>query len=228
MSELEVVKGKRKFFTKRRVIIGVISIILISFFYNMGSSTAKIELDKEKVGYEDLVSKIKKKELELKDVGSKVSDAESKLKEIDSKYAEREEEFNKALEVVANIDKSKGELDGVNSELNRKNTELTKVNGEIAEANTRLEKAKTGITQAEGQPKELVAGQYNVGTDVPAGRYQVTNIGRGTNFFVYQGGYAVVNTILGDGMVGSGDYVFFAEDGQIIETHGKVRLTPVK
>ncbi|WP_079527836.1 hypothetical protein [Halobacillus hunanensis] len=66
-----------------------------------------------------------------------------------------------------------------------------------------------------------------LGSDIPEGRYQVTNVGRGTNFFVYgSDGYAIVNTILGNEN-GSWDYVFFTEKGNIIETHGKVKLIPV-
>ncbi|KHE66877.1 hypothetical protein LD39_20465 [Halobacillus sp. BBL2006] len=83
------------------------------------------------------------------------------------------------------------------------------------------------LQKAEDEPRTLIAGQYFVGKDLPAGRYQVTNIGNGTNFFVYDsGGYPTVNTILGEDFYG--DYVFFTEEGDKIETLGKVKLIPVE
>lgn len=75
----------------------------------------------------------------------------------------------------------------------------------------------------------LMAGEHIVGTDLPPGRYVATNIGRGTNFFVYKStGRLKVNTVLGNGSIGSGDYKFWAEDGDRIETRGKVKLIPAK
>ncbi|MYL62130.1 hypothetical protein GLW07_02045 [Bacillus hwajinpoensis] len=79
------------------------------------------------------------------------------------------------------------------------------------------------------EPIKLTAGQYIVGSDIPEGRYQVTNIGEGTNFFVYDpSGLPKVNTILGDSIVGTGDFVFFTSDGDMIETLGPVKLIPVE
>ncbi|MEW4211715.1 hypothetical protein Q0O85_24565 [Priestia megaterium] len=53
-------------------------------------------------------------------------------------------------------------------------------------------------------------------------------MGRGTNFIFYgDDGSAVVNPILGTSN-GSGDYVFFATDGEIIQTEGQVKLIPVE
>ena len=79
-------------------------------------------------------------------------------------------------------------------------------------------------------PKVLSSGQYIVGQDIPADRYRATNIGEGSNFFVYdENGEAIVNIILGDSSTGgSGDYVFFCDDGNIIQTEAQVKLIPVE
>ncbi|MEJ9151438.1 hypothetical protein P4S74_11225, partial [Bacillus smithii] len=62
-----------------------------------------------------------------------------------------------------------------------------------------------------------------MGQDIPADRYRATNIGEGSNFFVYdENGEAIVNIILGDSSTGgSGDYVFFCDDGNIIQTEAQ-------
>ncbi|QHS24564.1 hypothetical protein GWK91_12710 [Virgibacillus sp. MSP4-1] len=73
---------------------------------------------------------------------------------------------------------------------------------------------------------KLSAGQYFVGQDFPSGRYKAQG---SSNFFVYDsGGSNIVNTILGGGSVGRGDYVFFAEDGYYVESSAPVTLVPVQ
>jgi hypothetical protein len=79
------------------------------------------------------------------------------------------------------------------------------------------------------KPVTLGSGEYIVGKDVPTGRYKASG---SSNLMVYgqggkKGGNIKVNTILGNGDVGSGDYTFWAEDGDLIETHAKLKLTPV-
>ncbi|QGQ48788.1 hypothetical protein E6W99_25895 [Metabacillus sediminilitoris] len=74
------------------------------------------------------------------------------------------------------------------------------------------------------EPKILSAGQYIVGQDIPQGRYTVTPVGEGSNFFV--DGVGEVNTILGS--YGEDSYTFFTVDGDVIQTEAKVKLTPVE
>ncbi|PET65168.1 hypothetical protein CN514_12345 [Bacillus sp. AFS001701] len=82
---------------------------------------------------------------------------------------------------------------------------------------------------ASGKPVSLSSGHYTVGKDFKSGRYKATNVGRGSNFVVYdKDGDVVVNTILGNGGIGSGDYVFSCDDGYTVETEAPVKLIPVK
>jgi len=80
--------------------------------------------------------------------------------------------------------------------------------------------------------KTLGAGTYDVGTEkdhLVAGRYVVSNVGRGEHFVVRDGlGELKVNTILGNGSIGSGDYTYDARPFDKIETAGKVKFTPCK
>ncbi|ARI79134.1 hypothetical protein HM131_06125 [Halobacillus mangrovi] len=120
------------------------------------------------------------------------------------------------------------------SKLKKENDKLTNLENEVKALQSQVDEKKkemdrlTGeLKKAKDEPRTLIAGQYVVGKDLPAGRYQVTNIGDGTNFFVYDSsGYPTVNTILGEDFYG--DYVFFTDDGDQIETHGKVKLIPVE
>ncbi|MFJ8247343.1 hypothetical protein [Peribacillus asahii] len=171
-------------------------------------------LEKDKEESIALIDKKESVEAELAEVNAKLKDTKGALdeelkegrKDIEAKLEEANTELSDKQEEVASLD----------SEIDSKEKELSSLTGEIKEA--------------EGKPKTLIAGQYVVGRDVPEGRYKVTNVGRGTNFFVYDGdsGSATVNTILGDSSVGRGDYIFFTADGDIIETRGQVKLTPVE
>lgn len=221
MSEIETTKVKGSIFTRKRIIVGVIGIIALFVSFYIGNLTAKVSLKDEKVSYDQLVSKIEDKKKTLEDT-------ESKISSVESDYAKIEEEYNLALEVISNRDNASKELDEINTQLETKKGEITNLDEQIKSKNSELASVTGELEKAEGEPKTLIAGQHVVGTDVPEGRYQVTNIGRGTNFVVYDtSGYAVVNTILGND-IGSGDYVFFATEGQIIDTQGKVKLIPVQ
>lgn len=105
---------------------------------------------------------------------------------------------------------------------------MENLNGSISDAEKELEKLETGIAKKKEEPVSLIAGTFIVGEDVPSNRYQATNVGEGSNLIVYSSsGELKVNTILGDDW-GSGDYIFHAEEGDTIETHGPIKLIPVE
>ncbi|MGM7720559.1 hypothetical protein [Metabacillus sp. Hm71] len=230
MSELQTERSKGKgIFTKERIIVGVSAIILICIFYAVGQSSARVDLEGVKVNHDELVSAIASKHDELEELENNVAEAESKLNDVEGKLKEKETEYNEALKVIENKASAQKDLDDTNGRLNTRKSELKELDSQVKAKENELAALDTEIIKAAGEPKTLMSGQYLIGVDVPEGRYQVTNIGRGTNFFVYDdSGYAVVNTILGDGEIGSGDYVFFGMEGQVIETHGKVKLIPVE
>jgi hypothetical protein len=115
--------------------------------------------------------------------------------------------------------------------LNEAKKGLSDAQAQLKDTEAKLASATGQLQKSEGAPKKLGSGQYVVGKDIPAGRYTAHALGRGLNFFVYDGGSgsANVKTILGSaGGIGSGDYTFFCNDGDIIETHESVQLTPVE
>jgi hypothetical protein len=116
--------------------------------------------------------------------------------------------------------KIEADLAIVENGLKTKQAELDAVNEKLASATGQLQKA-------ESQPITLNAGTYTVGQDVPAGRYTVTPVDEGSNFFVYgSSGYADVNTILGSW--GEESYTFYTSAGDSIQTEAKVKLTLMK
>jgi hypothetical protein len=211
----KVLKSKRTW-----GIVGAIVSLCIT--YNIGQSGAQVTIDKEKVKYDEITSKIKDVKVELDNAKYDLKDTKSKLAAEQSKLDEKKD---KVTEVLALVDKS----DKIKSDLSEATVNLDNYNKQISNKKAELEKLTSIVKAKKEEPKVLGAGQYIVGKDIPAGRYKATNVGRGSNFFVFDSsGDNVVNAILGDGMVGDGDYVFFCDDGYVIETHAKVKLIPVE
>ena len=116
------------------------------------------------------------------------------------------------------------------------NKEVTQKMDNVHEA-LKVDKTEVPIKKIEAPKKKeiprkpviLGAGKHIAGKDFPIGRYKATNVGRGSNFIVYGSDKNLKeNTILGNGTIGSGDYTFWAENGDLIDTHAKVKLIPVK
>jgi hypothetical protein len=76
----------------------------------------------------------------------------------------------------------------------------------------------------------MPAGQLVVGKDIPAGRYKVTAIGRGDNFFVYNSsGENLVNTIIySNSDLGVPEYVTLLSDGDVVDAHSPFKYQPVE
>jgi hypothetical protein len=119
--------------------------------------------------------------------------------------------------------KNTGALEKALAELEELRSKYSGLANDSTETNS--EPARNGEVIAT-EEKILGAGKFTVGKDCPPGRYRATNIGRGTNFYVYDSSDRLkVITILGND--GNGDYTFWAENGDMIDTRGKVKLIPV-
>ncbi|PFG15067.1 hypothetical protein [Bacillus sp. es.036] len=196
--------------------------------------------------YEDLQNKINETESKLESLSKKVKTSDdtitSEKDELETVQKEREaessklaalqkdkDELTKEIDTLSNnLKETKKELDSITSDLDTNKKELNQVNETIKSKESILKDIENVITQKKEEPITLIAGQYVVGKDVPEGRYQVTNVGDGSNFFVMDSdGSTTVNTILGDG-VGDGDYVFYTFNGDLIETRAKVKLIPIE
>lgn len=208
-------------------VIGIIVILVLVAVvsYNMGSTSATVVIDDEKVTYEEILSEIEAAQAELKDNNEKVTTSEEAVQKEQDKLDDKEKEVEEALALVENHEELEEDVEKLTKEEKNLKTEKENLASDIKALEKERDELENVITKKQEEPIELIAGVYLVGYDVPEGRYQVTNIGRGTNFFVR--GSTRVNTILGEDH-GRGDYVFFTSDGDEIETAGPVKLIPVE
>ncbi|MCM3570317.1 hypothetical protein [Neobacillus mesonae] len=212
------------------IIIGAIVFILIGT--GIGSSGAEATVNGKKMDITSLDKEISKMKKDLNSIKQERNEAKAIIDKKDAAEEELADAEAKLKDIKGTLDKelAEGRKD-VDAKLQGAKKELSNTQAKLKETKAKLASATGQLQKAEGAPKKLGSGQYVVGKDIPAGRYNAHALGRGSNFFVYDGasGSAKVNTILGTaGGIGTGDYTFFCQDGDIIETHEPVRLTPVK
>jgi hypothetical protein len=200
-------------------IVGVLVTMLVSYY--IGASGAEVVMNEDKVTYDQLLKKIDEAKTELQET-------KSEIKKEDDRLEERKKEVEEALALADKKNSLVAEVDKVQKELNAKKGELDSIDSQIKDKQAELDKLVNTVQTKQEEPKVLSAGEYVVGTDVPAGRYKAVPVGDGSNFIVYgaSSGMADVNTILG--RFGESEYIFFTEDGDVIETHAKVKLIPVE
>ncbi|MFC4023610.1 hypothetical protein ACFOUV_07215 [Oceanobacillus longus] len=213
---------------------GIIGSILLFFIaYVIGESGAEVALEEEKVTHEELTSKMEELEENVTELEGQIADAESTLADTESKVAgeektlsERQDEVEEALALVSERDGLVDELTRIENEVGSRQSDLEALDSDILNKQDELASLEGQIIEKSGEPINLLAGEWIVGLDLPAARYQASG---SSNFVVYSaGGGLVVNTILGDSSVGDGDYVFFAKDGYRIESSAPATLTPVE
>jgi predicted RNase H-like nuclease (RuvC/YqgF family) len=215
-----------KFLKKKIVwtVIGAAIVLLIT--YGIGTSTAKVDLGKEKVTHDDILQRIndKKEELEslTQKVGKKESETRAKIIDLENQLTGKEKEVNDSLELVK-------QKDSISAEIVKLKGDVSNLSETIKAKQKELNSLDTKIKAKKEAPISLGAGTYIVGKDVKAGRYKVVPVGRGSNFFVLDSsGVPTVNTILGNDGFGVPDYVFSTEAGETIESHAPVKLIPVE
>jgi len=248
-------KSKKKIIFRILKIVGGLFLCFIA--YAIGVSQSDTVIDGMVKTQSDILDETDKAEAKLEKTEKKLASAESQYGDKEKEVKEALALVDKKDDLIVQIGKKETELEGKKSEIARLDKKIKTKQGDVdaaaAEQKAKIEeklsslnaevkgkelkvkaieaelaKLESGVQAKKEAPVQLNAGQYVVGHDVKEGRYKATNIGRGTNFIVYgEDGSAVVNTILGTEN-GSGDYVFFATDGQIIRTEGQIKLIPVE
>ena len=200
-------------------IAGVIVLMALSFF--IGTQTQKGKVDGAMKSYNEIVMEIEEKE-------EKVKELKEKSVEKTEEVASLQSELTEAEDIIDEKNKAVNKIAGLNDELKSKQDEVNALDAQIKEKNDKLSKLTGQVEESGSQPIHLNAGEFYVGSDLPEGRYKATATGRGSNFVVYdETGYPEVNTILGDSVVGTGDYTFTAQDGWMIKTQEAVKLIPL-
>lgn len=205
----------------KKVLIGIGATVLLLSSYFIGSTTAVTTLKEKTVSYNQIESEIKKQNEELTSTKEKLAAANKELASVQTQYKEAKDLIAKREELVKNVQLSqdvqmtmKKEIDQMNEQLNTKKIEL--------------ERLSNAIVTKKQTPKQLPAGHFTVGKDIEAGRYQVTAVGRGSNFVVRDSiGDLKVNTIIGGGF-GVAEYVVELADGDSIEQEMRVKFTSIE
>ena len=214
----------KRFFRSKKVwfLVGTVVLLIIAcrlayvYGYKNGKEKAQARVDQQLVTYNKLLDLYEKKKSDYHHLANQYDQKKvvfDQAKALVDQKDQLTQQISDSKETISSLEEKAKNL---NAEIDNKQSELDKITGEI--------KVKKEA------PIFLNSGQYIVGKDIPAGRYRATNIGEGSNFFVYdESGEAVVNTILGDPSTGgTGDYVFFCDDGNIIQTEARVKLIPVE
>ncbi|MBO1514301.1 hypothetical protein [Metabacillus bambusae] len=230
---MKIEEGKRNFDLQKLlkskvtwVIAGAIAIIFIS--YNVGYSLAKVPLSEKKVTYDELLNEIEGKEEELQEKKAKVEEQRQKLLGLIEETTKNEAILAEAKDFETNKTKLEDEINSLSDQVNTKKSEIETLNTDIKSKETELASVTGQIKEKEDAPKQLSAGNFIVGTDIPTSRYKAVPVGNSGNFVVYSSyGDLKVNTILG-GDYGEKEYVFFAEEGDQIELAAPAKFIPIE
>jgi predicted phage tail protein len=198
------------------------SVLIFILAFTVGTNAATVDLEKEKVTYEELSTKIE-------DLNTKMETKEQELSAIKNNIKEKQNEYDETLEIIAQKDDIKEEARKIERETQAKEKAIEKLDADIKAQETVLASVSGKVKEKEDDPIQLSAGQFIVGSDIPASRYKVVAAGNSGNFVVYSSyGDLKVNTILGNGDFGVKEYVFFAEVGDSIDLANPAKFIPVE
>ncbi|MFS7389882.1 hypothetical protein AB6884_10335 [Carnobacterium maltaromaticum] len=157
-----------------------------------------------------------------KDTDSKRTD----LSELKQGVADLQAEKKDIEELIASRSTIEGEVAKKEEEKKNKQIELDTVNGSIGEKNAELEKLTNIIVAKKQEPIQMPAGNFVVGTDVPAGRYKIEPNGGSGNYFVNE---YKTNIILGVGdSFQLSEYIISLKTDDKIEQGLAVKYTAVE
>ncbi|MBT2575358.1 hypothetical protein J7E26_15640 [Bacillus sp. ISL-51] len=208
----------------KKIVIGCVAGLVVlaggmSVSYSLGNSRASIELDKEKVKYEELTKKISDKKSELAQLSDKTIEVNKNLKD-------KQSEFDNAKEILDSKKENEKKIDDLKNKIKSSKDELKQIKSNIDDKNDELASVEGEVEKAKAAPKTLGAGSFTVGSDLPEGRYKAEAAGESGNFIVHSIlGDLKVNTVLGSGW--ESEYTFNAEDGDEMELSTSIKFTKI-
>ncbi len=194
---------------KNSAVLLAVIIVVIIFTAMIAYQTGKADEHDAKIDAGAVAVLAKQKaaaDAELQDTQTKITANRSKLERLDN---------------------YESKISTLESAITEKKDKVSDLNGEIGGKQEILERLTRAILRARAAPFSLPAGEYTVGTDIQPGRYSVSG---SSNFSVQDSssGQHKVNTILGYGDVGVGNYVCNLEDGDKIETDSYTTFQPLE
>ncbi len=214
---------------KWQVWVGVVSVlVLMSLCAWIGYSSARTEVDGVKKSYDEILSALEEKESELEGVKGELSSKIKELEDVTKKLGEKEEEVTQASAVIEEAHEKAGEIDSLKKEVQVLDDKIKEKKTKIANLDEDIKSRKGDIKKLDAAPVSLPSGTFIVGKDVKALRYSASSAGQSGNFVVYSSfGDLKVNQILGSDY-GVSEHIFFADEGDIIESTMPTVLTPVE
>ncbi|MFE8697932.1 hypothetical protein ACFYKT_16445 [Cytobacillus sp. FJAT-53684] len=212
-------------------------LIVAMIFYSIGEKSASTELSNEKVKYNELMNTINKKQNELSTLEKKKDDLNSEIKAktkenttIASEVKENKTAFDEAMKIIENKIAALEEIKTLENRASAKKTEINNLSNDIESKKSELASVSGQIKEKQGAPKKLSAGTFIVGKDIPAGRYKVTPVGRGSNFAVYDStGNIIENTIISSiPDHGVPEFIVYLDEVNIIKNHSPFLFTPIE
>ncbi|WEA46746.1 hypothetical protein [Priestia aryabhattai] len=180
-------------------------------------------IDKEIVTYNQLVDEYNK-------INDKRNQYIDDIEDLEDEVSEKKKEVKEIKDAMAHKDELNTKIDTLEAKVQERASTVSDLDSEIKSKRSELLKLTANVVEKEDEPKQFSAGQYFVGQDFPEGRYKAVPVGEGSNFQVFDTdtGEAVVNTILGHDKYSESEFVFYAQDGQYMETQARVKLIAVE
>ncbi|WP_079478079.1 hypothetical protein [Halobacillus salinus] len=226
--------SKPKFFKRKRfwIYTGVCVVIFVIAYF-IGSFRMTALLDDEVLKYDELVAKAESKDKEIQGKERVVEDLQAEIDEMNGKKGQlgeqiesKQSELDEAVSIIESRDSISEEIVKLKDQRKAEDDELSKLKEQVSSKEKELALVTGKIIELQDKPKSLAAGFFTVGTDIPASRYKVTPNGDG-NFFVNDG--MKVNVMIGrDDDFYLSEYIFYAEEGDVIELTTPATFQPVQ
>ena len=207
-----ITKAKNYISNNESIIIAAFIVLCISCIISFGIGR-NAQIDKQELQQSLKQSEeLNKLQSQIDDAKNELNSQKSLLEEVNQFKSQKEEKLS--------------ELSKLDNDIATKSATSSSLDAEISDKTAELDGLKNLIQKTGEAPKVLGAGDYTVGTDIPAGRYIVT----GDSNFVVRSSYGSlkVNTILGGGKYGEESYTCTLEIGDTLELASKDTFTPVK
>ncbi|MBA2175421.1 hypothetical protein H0266_10995 [Halobacillus locisalis] len=227
-------KGRSPFFKSKWFWLNAgICVVVFAVAFFLGSSRMNALLDGELLKYDELVvmaedkdKEILEKESSVKSLQGEIDGMNEEKGQLNEQIQSKQKDLEEVMALIDSKDQLSEEIAGLEEQRNTNQGELTKLTEQLTVKEKELASVTGKIIELKDKPKVLPAGFFTVGQDIPASRYKVTPNGSG-NFFVNDG--MKVNVIIGqDDSFYLSEYVFYAEEGDLIELTTPATFQPVQ
>ncbi|WP_066190711.1 hypothetical protein [Gracilibacillus timonensis] len=234
--------GEKRKWNKKVIILSVIALLCMVGIYVLGNyigdRNATVELEGEKKSREEMLSEVAKMEGQLMVIEDELTEIKKEQETKTTELEALQEEYDETQSIIDQKSDLENELTTLNSNkeeiednISQLTTELsdtqTDLESKIADAEAQLQKLENGIVAKKAEPKNLPAGFFEVGNDIPEGRYKVQTNGGFGNFFVNEGSKANILLDTVDDL-GVSEYIIKLVEGDDIETTIPTKYTLVE